>query len=173
MKPGLFFLLLLSSSGIFSQPNVSSILVKHDTITLEAAECEWIIKSLVQNDSLLTAEIGKSIPLVILQAIRQGRLKATDRLTNQPIPGREIFTWHMPTDTVPQYDLSGNFVKYAAVQAERSAAGFTRLRIFQDWYFDISESRFYGVVKWIELLEEVHTSSGIFIGYEPFCRVYY
>jgi hypothetical protein len=174
MKVSVFLLLLLSSAAIFGQPaNPSSILVKHDTTILEASECEWIIKSLVKNEPSLTAEIGKSIPLVILQAIRSGRLKAVDRETNQPIPGKEIFTWRMPTDTVAQYDDSGNIMKYVAVQAERSSADFTRLRIYQDWYFDIPTGKFQPVIKWVELLENVHTGSGIFIGYRSFCRIYY
>lgn len=173
MKISVFLLLVLSSAAAFGQLTTSSsILVKHDTTILKASECEWIIKSLVKNDSSLTAEIGKSVPLVILQAIQKGRLKAVDRETNQPIAGKEIFTWRMPVDTVLQYDPSGN-AKYVAIQGERSSADVTRLRIFQDWYFDVATSRFQSVIKWIELLQEIHTSSGIFIGYQALCRIYY
>ena len=56
----------------------------------------------------------------------------------------------------------------------RDPDNISRIRIFQDWYFDVSTGKLQGMIKWIELLEEVHTSySGIFIGYRPFCRIYY
>lgn len=172
MKNILFFFCLLVSVSTFGQTNASAVFVRHDTTILEASDCEWIIKSLVKNDPLLTAEIGKSIPLIMLQAVQKGRLKAIDRETNQPIPGKEIFTWRMPADTVAQFDTSGN-MKYVVIQAERNPADITRLRIFQDWYFDVATAALHPVVKWIELLTEVRSSSGDFIGYMPLCRIYY
>jgi len=174
MKSLLFFLLLLLLSlKVCCQPPASFVLVKHDTVILQATDCEWIIRTLVNNDSLSGHETGKSIPLVILEAIRGGRLKAIDPQTSQPIPANEIFTWRMPIDTVSRLDTSGNFVKYTAVQAERNAADFTRLRICQDWYFDPATATLQPLVKWIELIVEIRSSSGFFTGHMPFCRIYH
>jgi hypothetical protein len=162
-------------AGSFAQKsNSNSILVRHDTTTLKAAECEWIIRSLEKNDPGLTTEIGKSVSLIILQAIEKGKLKAIDRETNKPIPGKEIFTWQMPVDTVPQFNVSGDLVKYMVIKTTRSSDDIRQVRVFQDWYFDISTGKLRAVIKWIELLEEIHTSySGLFIGYKPLCRIYY
>jgi hypothetical protein len=154
--------------------NSNSILVRHDTTTLKASECEWIIKSLVKNDPGLTAEIGKSVSLVILQAIEKGKVKAIDRETNKLIPGKEIFTWQMPVDTVPQFNMNGDLVKYMVIKSTRSSDDIRQIRVYQDWYFDISTGKLRAIIKWIELLEEVHTSySGLFLGYRPFCRIFY
>lgn len=147
-------------------------LVRHDTTTLRAMECEWIIKSLIKNAPSVTTDIGKTIPQLILQTIEKGKLKAVDLLTGKAIPAKEIYTWHMPVDTIVQYDDAGN-TKYMAVQQRRTADNITQIRIFQDWYFDVSSGKLDSRIKWIELLEEIHTSSGIFIGYMPFCRIYY
>lgn len=167
------FTLLILVVGCFAQNNPSSsILVRHDTTLLKATECEWIIKSLPKNNPLFTSEIGKPVPEIIFQAIQKGKLKAIDPESNRPIPAKEIFTWQMPRDTVMAYDDAGNS-QYKVVQPLRSPDDITQIRIYQDWYFDITTSRFQSVIKWIELLEDVHTSSGIFVGYKPLCRIYY
>ena len=167
------FTLVLLVVGCFAQNNPSnSILVRHDTTLLKATECEWIIKSLPKNNPSFTSEIGKSVPEIILHTIQNGKLKAIDPESNKPIPAKEIFTWQMPRDTVVAFDETGNS-QNKVVQALRSPDDITQIRIYQDWYFDITTSKFQSVVKWIELMEEVHTSSGIFIGYKPLCRIYY
>jgi len=167
------FSLIIPVFSLFAQNNSSnSILVHHDTSLLKASECEWIVRSLAKNDPALTNEIGKPVSFVILQAIEKGKLKAIDRETNKPIPGKEIYTWKMPVDTVAVPDNAGNS-KIQIVQQQRSPDNLNQIRIYQDWYFDISTGKFYSVIESIELLEEIHTSSGIFIGYNPFCRIFY
>ena len=166
--------LLFSACSIFAQPNTNSILVRHDTTILNATECEWLIRSLVKNDPGSTAQIGKSVPLIILEAIEKGNLQAFDYATNKPIPGKEIFTWQMESDTIPVYDSMGNLIKYTAVQHRYSGDNFTRIKIFQDWYFDVLTGKFHSDIKWIEMLSPIYTaSSGIFIGYAALFRIYY
>ena len=93
-------LLAIISYGCFAQNN--GLLVRHDTTLLRANECEWIVRSLVKNDPSLTVQTGKSVPQIILEAIEKGGLTAIDPQTNQPIPGKEIFTWNMPVDSVSE-----------------------------------------------------------------------
>ena len=164
-------LLAAISFGCFAQNN--RMLVRHDTILLRADECKWIIKSLVKNDPSLKTTIGKSVPLVILQAIEKGSLKATDPETEKPIPGKEIFIWKMPVDSVAQVDNEGNFTKIIAVKRQLNSSSITQIRIIQDWYLEISTGKLQSSIKWIELLEEIHSSEGVFIGYRPVCKIYY
>ena len=147
-------------------------LVRHDTTLLKASECEWIIKSLAKNDPALTTEIGKSVPLVLLQAIEKGKLRAIDRETNKRIPGKEIYTWNMSTDTVAQYDDKG-IARLTVVQQTRSSSSIPLIRVYQDWFLDITTGKFRSTIKWIELMEEIHSYSGMFIGYRPLCRIFY
>ena len=167
--------LLIWAYSTFSQnKNEHSILVRHDTTLLKANECEWLIKSLIKNDPALTSEIGKPVSLIIMQAIEKGKLKAIDPETNKLIPAKEIFTWKIAADTMPVYNNDGNLTSYQLVKRLHSTDDFNQVRIYQDWYFDVSTGKFLSVIKWIELMEEIHSAStGTFIGYAVFCRVYY
>lgn len=175
MKKYIFILgFIACAAGSAAQTrNVNSILIRHDTALLKASESEWIIRSLVKNDPGLTAEIGKPLTLVILQAIEKGRIKAIDPQTNKPIPAQEIFTWKMQGDTVPFYDNEGNILRYDVIKRLHSESNLTQVRIFQDWYFDVSSGKFHSVIKWVELMESITTGQGIFIGMTPLCRIYY
>jgi len=166
--------LIICSLGVFAQHNqTNSMLVRHDTTLLNAEECEWVVKSLFRNDPSLTAQIGKPVPLIILQAIEKGRLKAIDPETNKPIPAKEIFTWKMNADTIPVYDNEGEITKYQAVKRKHSPDDFKQLKIFQDWYFDASTGKFHAQIKWIELMRDVSTSLGVYLGKVALCRIYY
>ncbi len=166
------FALFISCS--FAQPkNINSILIRHDTSLLKADECEWIVKSLTKNDPSLNMVIGKSIPLIILETIEKGRLKAIDPRTNKPIPAKEIFTWKMAKDSMMTPDSSGEYTKVIVVQQHMNPDKISQIRIYQDWYFNISTGRFEGIIKLIELMAEVHTSSGLFLGMTSFCRINY
>ena len=159
--------------GHAQSSNSNSILVRHDTTLLNADECEWVIKSLVKNDPTLTSEIGKPLPLMILQAIEKGKLKAIDPETNKPIPAKEIFTWQMPSDTIPEYDNEGNLKGYIAMKHRHSVYNINQVRVYQDWYFDVSTGKFHAVIKWIELRESIRTMQGFLIGTTALCRIYY
>ena len=147
--------------------------MRRDTTLLKAEECEWIIKSLIKNDPALTSEIGNPVTLIILEAIEKGKLKAIDPKTNKPIPSKEIFTWQMSSDTVPEFDNEGNMKGYRAIKHMHSVNNISELMIFQDWYFDVANSKFHTVIKWIELRENIFTSQGIMLGTAAFCRIYY
>ena len=108
-----------------------------------------------------------------MEAIEKGKLKAIDPETNKPIPAKEIFTWKMSSDTIAEYDNEGNIKGYRALKHMHSVNNINQLRIFQDWYFDVSTGKFYTVIKWIELRENVRTSQGIFLGTLALCRIYY
>ena len=165
--------IVITAFSSFAQNSHSNrILVRHDTTLLKAKECEWIVKSLTKNNPTVTSEIGKPVSLIILDAIEKGKLKAFDPVTNKLIPTKEIFKWKMATDTVAVYDDAG-IVHYTVVKQPHSLDLLNRVRVFQDWYIDISTGKFNSVIKSIELLEEIHTSSsGIFIGHLPLCRIY-
>ena len=173
-KYTLIIALIICSFSSFAQNiNTNSILVRHDTTFLKADECEWIVKSLVKNDPTLTSEIGKPLSLIILQAIEKGKLKAIDPETNKPIPAKEIFTWKMGGDTIPEYDVEGNIKRYVVAKRSHSSEYLTQVRIFQDWYFDVSTGKFHSQIKWIELMEDISTSQGIYLGKVALCRIYY
>lgn len=160
--------LILFVFGSFAQNNhLNEILVRHDTTTLKAEECEWVIKPLSK-----TGETAKSVPLVILKAIQKGKLQAIDPSTGMQIPAKEIFTWRRAADTVATIDGNGN-MKYRVIQSELNPENIPLIRIYHDWYFDVSSGKFNPGIKYIELIEEVKTSSGYYIGYRPFCRIYY
>jgi len=159
---------LLFVFSSFAQNNpIHEILVRHDTTTLKADECEWIIKPRPK-----TGETGNSVPFVILQAIQKGTLRAVDPLTGLQIPANEIFFWRMTADTVAEID-EGKNTPYKIVRAKHNPDQIPLIRICQDWYFDIQSGMFRSEIKWIELLEEVKSASGYFIGLRPLCRIYY
>ena len=160
-------------SAIAQSSNSNSILIRHDTTLLKADECEWIIRSLVKNDLKLTPELGKPLSLFLLGAIEKGKLKAFDGFTNEPIPAKKIMTWKMPADSVMTFDDNGNASKIVIVQRERMSDQLNRVRIFQDWYLDIATGKFHSEIKWVELMEEVHSSIGDMLGYSVLCRIYY
>ena len=168
-----FALIICALSTVAQNNNTNSILVRHDTTLLKADECAWIVKSLIKNDPALTSEIGKEVSLIIMQAIEKGKLKAIDPETNKPIPAKEIFTWKMTCDTVPEYDTEGNIKRYLIVRRIHSSDNLNQIRIYQDWYFDVSSGKFNAVIKWIELMEDISTSQGIYLGKAALCRIYY
>ena len=133
-----------------AQNNKTATFIKHDTVT-------------VSNISL-----SKNI----IQAIKNGKIKAVDYITNQPIPPKQISTRKMPVDTMAVSDKEGN-AKYVIVRQHRSANDITRVKIFHDWYQDNSSGKLSSRVQRIELLEEIKNFSGEFMGYRPLFKIYY
>lgn len=168
-----FCFALFISCSFAQTKNNNSILIRHDTTLLRADECEWIIKSLVKNDTVLKSQIKRSVPQIMLESIEKGKLTAMDPVTNKPIPAKAIFTWQAAVDSVLNYDNDGN-AKLTTKERRINADNITQIRIYQDWYFDLSTGKFQVQIKWIELLQEIYTSStGLFIGYSPYCSIYY
>ena len=124
----------------------------------------------IEHDTVIVSNI--SLSKTILQAIKNGKIKAVDYITNQPIPPKQIFTWKMPVDTMAVSDKEGN-VKYTIVHQHRSANDITRVKIFHDWYLDNSSGKLSSRVQRIELLEEIKNFSGEFVGYRPLFKIYY
>lgn len=173
MKKNIILLIFFIStiSALAQKSNI--VLVRHDTTLLKSAECEWLIKSLAKNDPALTSEIGKPIPLILLQAIEKGKLTAINPVTNKAIPGKLIYTTGIGVDTMEVYDDAGN-ATYKAIQRQRSADNIPLIRIYQDWFFDVASGKFKTEIKWIELMEDVHSpATGIFLGHTALCRIYY
>ena len=166
--------LILAAFGYSSLAQNNNFLVRHDTALLKATECEWVIKSLTKNDPSLTASIGKSVIQVILEAIEKNKLQAVDPQTDIPIPGKEIFNWNMDSVTTILPDSAGgDNSKIVTIKQSLNPSSITQIRVFQDWYFDISTSKFQAEIKWLELVKEVYTSIGVFLGYTAFCKIYY
>jgi hypothetical protein len=166
-------LIICTLSTAAQTNNISSMLVRHDTTLLKADECEWIIKSLIKNDPALTSVIGKEVSLIIMNAIEKGKLKAIDPETNKPISAKEIFTWKMTGDTIPEYDMDGNIKRYLVAKRVHSSDHLNQIKIYQDWYFDVSTGKFNAVIKWIELMEDIISNQGIYLGKVALCRIYY
>lgn len=160
-------LVLFVFSSFAQNDHLNETLVRHDTTTLKAEECNWVIKPLSK-----TAETGKSVPVVILQAIQKGKLRAVDPLTGILIPAKEIFTWGRSSDTVATIDVNEN-MKYQVVQSKLDPDNIPLIRIYHDWYVDVTSGKLNAEIKCIDLIEEVNSSSGYYIGYRPFCRIYY
>ena len=172
-KYSFLFLFSIALSALHAQSsNSNSILIRHDTTTLKAGDCEWIIKSLVKNDPGLTQELGKPLSLFLLGAIEKGKIKAFDMISNKAIPANKILTWNLPADSVMTYDDVGNS-KIVAMQRQHSSDKIDEVSIFHDWYLDVASGKLQSVIKWIELREQVYTSTGLFIGYGALCRIYY
>lgn len=175
MKKYLFFFVsILASFNSYAQKAGSdAVLVRQDTITLKASECNWIIKTLPKN--VATSESGNSIPVLLLQAIEQGKLKAFDSWTNKPISAKEIYTWKMPIDTI---DVSnGGNPKYDVVRHKRTADAIKNIRVCQSWYFDVKSNKLFSLINWIELIEpylyEAIKNENEDAGQIIFCKIYY
>ena len=163
----LFAVLCFISSSSAQTKKSTAQFVKHDTLLLRADECEWIIKPLG------TIATGESVPQLLLMAIEKGTIKAVDVQTNQPIPEKEIFTWHIETVTEQVLDSAFNVVQTNILQPLRTADHVTGIKVCQGWYFDRATKKFHSVIQWIELVEEARNAAGDLIGNKSFCRIYY
>jgi hypothetical protein len=153
MKLILLFILTLFAYCTFAQNNYpNAVLARRDTVRMQA---------------------DKMIAEAILQAIEQGKLKAVDCFTNESIPAGQVYSWRMSADTILRYDTGVDTAKMEIAQRYRSATAITHVKIQQDWYMDTASGKFNCRINWIELLEEISSFSGAFIGYRPFCRIYY
>jgi hypothetical protein len=163
-------LIVLMSFKCFSQSDRQ--FVYTDTLILSADNCDWVLRSFAQNDSLLLLRKGKSLPAIILDEAIAGRIKLHDPLTNGTIAPDKIMTWNMSSDTVMVEDAKGK-PSYKIIQQQLNPASFSRMRIFSDWFFDATKGSFMNIVKRLDLLAEVKTPSGDLRGYKVFFQLYY
>ncbi|HMC99780.1 MAG TPA: hypothetical protein VKH37_06500 [Ferruginibacter sp.] len=168
----IFLIATLFTAFTSSAQTNSSVFIRHDTTILKAAECEWMIRSLIKNDPAFTADLGKPIALVLFNAIENGKLKAFEYPSNQPIPGKDIRIWKMPVDSIMMYDSLGNST-IGTVQRKRNSDEITQIKVYHDWWFDLATSQFYSIPKWIDVMADVKNYAGIFIGHAVICRIYY
>jgi len=173
-KHALLLILSITALGSFAQNGDSNaVFVRQDTVSLKASECAWIIKPLSKDISESPAETGNSIPQLLLQAIEKGKLKAIDSWSEELIPAKEIYTWKMRIDTIDVSGDSGN-PKYGLLQQLRSANDIPRIRICQDWYFDVENNKLFSRIKWMELMEfDPYSFDKEARDIVPFCRIYY
>lgn len=155
------FMMLIS----FSQ----TVFLRHDTAVLNASECNWLVPSVKQSSVSKANEI--TVAQWLLSAIKKGKLKAVDALTGKTIAADKITAWKMPADTVAVYDSSRNVQGYKLVQTEVNPERISRLRILQDWYMNYNTSMIVTKLLAVELLIEVYSESGLYIGYKPFCTI--
>ncbi|PWA09168.1 hypothetical protein [Flavobacterium laiguense] len=175
MKKHTFLLIsLITVFASFAQnKDTNAFFVRQDTISLKASECAWIIKPLEKDNSVSSSETGNSIPQLLLQAIEKGKLKAFDSWTDKPIPAKEIYTWQMRIDTIDVSGDSGN-PKFGVVQKIRTANDIPRIRVCQDWYFDLEDNKLFTRIKWIEFMEfDPYSFNMENRDIVPFCRIYY
>ncbi|CAN5292350.1 hypothetical protein BH09BAC2_BH09BAC2_03680 [soil metagenome] len=173
MRTAILLLMFVVTSTAFSQTKNGDIFIKHDTAFLRPEGSEWIVKSLIKNDRLLTGQIGKSVPQIILELIYHGKIIATDVETNKPIPAGKMHSWKMPVDSVEQYDNEGNIIKHIAVQAEIDPGKITQIRVYRNSYMNVSTGKFSSRITMIDLMMEVYNYSGELIGYRNLARIYY
>lgn len=125
------------------------------------------------NDSVLTiyrTDIGS----LIYQDILKGNLKAIDTETGIPIPVKKLLTMNMPADTMAVFDIDdpSKITGYKVLQQERSPAGFNRIRIEQDLFFDFKNERLFSIIKSVMLMEGIYTTNNNQImGYRAFARL--
>lgn len=105
-------------------------------------------------------------------ALQNGRLKAIDAVSAEPVPVAKISTWKMPSDTMATIDTSTGNMVYKIMQTTRSPAQVERILACQDWYVN-PQGRITSRVRWIELLVRVTDAIGQFRGWQSLFRINY
>jgi hypothetical protein len=151
----------------FGQQNSSNEkFVRHDTTTLKAEECEWIVQP--------QSKTAKPVPQTILEDVQSGKLKAYDPQTNESIPGNKIFTWRQAADTMMVWDTKKEENVLKIIQHQINPEHLTRIRIYHDWYLNRATGKIESWIKLIDLMAEVRTpSAGDLIGYQIIYRIRY
>jgi hypothetical protein len=155
----------------FANGQNKPVFLKHDTITLRASQCNWLIPAeLKPTDKSIKAN---SVTEWFLEAITQGKLNATDPQTNVAIPPGKIKTWKAAADTVLVLDPAGEKATYKIEIAEINPSHLSVIKLQQDWYMDTSSGKISSQVKWVQLMKEHRDASGQFIAFVPYCRIDY
>lgn len=157
----------LSVFSLFGQSGSSNEkLIRHDTTTLKAEECNWLFKP--------ESGTNKSVPETILESIQSGKLKAYDPQTNELIPGNKIFTWRQASDTTMVWDAKKDENVLKVIQHKINPEYITRIRVYQDWYLNTATGKIESWIKTLDLMAEVRTpASGDIIGYQILLQIQY
>jgi hypothetical protein len=163
---------------ISTNAQTGSLFLRHDTVMLSASECNWLIPPAPsQTKSVNTIPVTQSnhqntVSEWFLSSIKEGKLKAVDPLSDKFIPAKQIYAWGMPADTMTVY-MNSEKASYKVVVKEIQPEKIDQIRIQQDWWLDASTGKIFSKINWIELMIEVYSSTGMYIGHRPFCRIYY
>jgi len=150
------------------------IVLSKDVLLINTEEVTYNFK-LNENDasdSVLTIG-GDHIIQRLFDEITAGKIKAWDFNKGKLIPAKQFSSWGTPRFLVPKFDQNGEQVSATEVAQERNPDSISQIRIQQEWYFDFKNEKLYSRIKWIDLVEKVYTSTGIFLGTTPFCRIRY
>lgn len=159
----IIFTLLLFTT--FAQTN--AVFIRHDSTVLRSSDANWLLPPASIPNSAHT------VTTWFLQAIFKGKIKAVDPNDGKPIPGSQIYSWNMSGDTIAVYDDDLESAGYHVVKREINSQDIDRIRIQQDWYLNSASGKIYSQIRCIELMMKIYTSSGLEIGYKPFCRINY
>ncbi len=151
------FILLISSA------QTGKSFIRHDRLLFRSDECQWLVKTGGGGNKLVSQ--------CILESIQTGKLKATDPFSGKMIPPDKIFVWKQDVDTVMGWDERKNENAMKIIQRKIDPASISRIRIFEDWYYDPATGKLRSQMIKTELLKELVSSTGGIIGYIPFCRV--
>lgn len=157
--------------GAFAQTN--STFIRQDTILLKSAECNWLISPVYKKNNMMSNTPGNTLSEWLLQSVKNGKLKAFDPYTGKQIPAKQIYSWNMPVDTVTYADVDSGATKYRVVHANLDPDNIKQIRVQQDWYLNYNNGEIFSRIGWIELMTDVYSSFGGFMGTKPFCRIYY
>ena len=83
-------------------------------------------------------------------------------------------TWKMSSDSMMVPDEKDpDRTKIVVVKHQIKPSYISQIRIFQDWYFDVSAGKFHSEIKCIDLVREIYSPMGELLGYALYCRIYY
>ncbi len=154
--------------------NHKPIALSKDMVLVNSQKLSYNFKKDINTpeDSVLT--VGTEFIFDLLfQDIYHGKIKAIDPQTGKGIPGKKFSTWGMSKILVPVYNEYGNVTGNKEVTMERNPNALSQIRIQQDWYFDFKNEKLFSRIKMVELIQDVITSTGVFIGTTAFCRFNY
>lgn len=165
MKQFVVLVLLVAVFACGGHAQSKTYFLKQDTITLTSQNSNWLVPPEVSAKS-------KTMGAYLIDAIQRGKLKATDPETGQPIPAKDILSWKMQKDTVPQFDAEGNVSTYAVYQAIVDPEKITRIKVIQNWYLDAATGKLVSKPAYMLLYLEKDLPSGITV-LVSFCRIDY
>ncbi|MFT7589309.1 MAG: gliding motility associated protein GldN [Limisphaerales bacterium] len=115
---------------------------------------------------------------ILLEAVMSGELMAYHPLRDDftmTMTREEVKSKLWRVDTIPLYDFNtGNIKGDTVVLSEPSWSRFTKIRILEEWVFDEEASsivvRILGIAP---IREYIDMNSGLVLGDEPVCWIYY
>jgi gliding motility associated protien GldN len=116
---------------------------------------------------------------ILIKAVKDSVVTAFDAIDDRfttPLPiAKAMEQFGGGKDTVPQYNINGDLVKYVVTDKEVSLDSITKFRIKEEWVFDKESSRMFVRILGIAPLKKLTASNGMVISDEeiPMFWVYY